>query len=199
MLDSGAGKVVFLTDLNAWDDQGDPIVPTPGSDNAVVWENIFHWASGGSSAKVYCTAKVNSLGCTPRIAFAGGASAANKAPFFVTVDQVRNNKPGLFFYRLNGAPATLPFQGGTLCVGPTNIRRTTAFSAGGNPAPANDCSGVFAIDFNAFGAGLLGGNPDPGLGVQGNAYQCQAWGRDQGFPAPNNTTLSDALDVTIGV
>ena len=38
----------------------------------------------------------------------------------------------------------------------------------------------------------------PALSVPGNTYQCQAWGRDPGFPAPNNTTLSDALDVTVG-
>lgn len=40
----GAGRVVFLTDQNAWDDFGDPTTPTPGSNNAIVWENIFQFA-----------------------------------------------------------------------------------------------------------------------------------------------------------
>ena len=40
----GAGRVVFLTDANAWDDESG-MVPPPPSNNAIVWENIFHWAA----------------------------------------------------------------------------------------------------------------------------------------------------------
>ena len=152
----------------------------------------------GAGATPYCVAKVNSLGCTPAIASSGTPSASQASGFVVRVDLVRNQKPGLYFYKSQGSRANLPFQGGTLCVGPTGIRRTPAQSAGGNPSPTNDCSGAYALDFNAFAAGAAGGNPDPGLSVPGSAYQVQAWGRDQGFPAPNNTTLSDALDVTVG-
>lgn len=46
VLGYGLGRVVFLTDMDAWDDEGDPISPTPGSNNAIVWENIFHYAIG---------------------------------------------------------------------------------------------------------------------------------------------------------
>jgi hypothetical protein len=41
---------VFLTDMDAWDSQDDPVTPTPGSNNAIVWENIFHWASQTTTA-----------------------------------------------------------------------------------------------------------------------------------------------------
>jgi hypothetical protein len=45
----GAGRVVFLTDMCAWDDagMGDPLGPFAGSNNAIVWENIFWYACGG--------------------------------------------------------------------------------------------------------------------------------------------------------
>jgi hypothetical protein len=40
----GSGRVVFLTDMDAWDDDiDDPVTPLAGSNNAIVWENIFHW------------------------------------------------------------------------------------------------------------------------------------------------------------
>jgi hypothetical protein len=42
------------------------------------------------------------------------------------------------------------------------------------------------------------GSPDPALLAPGNIYRIQAWGRDQGFAAPDNTSLSNALQVPIG-
>ena len=42
----GLGRVVFLTDMDAWDDFGNDAKPLimPGSENAIVWENIFEYA-----------------------------------------------------------------------------------------------------------------------------------------------------------
>ncbi|MEN6426224.1 MAG: hypothetical protein ABFE13_12725 [Phycisphaerales bacterium] len=48
----GAGRVVFLTDMDAWDSAGDSVSPIAGSNNAIVWENIFHYACGGGTPAV---------------------------------------------------------------------------------------------------------------------------------------------------
>ena len=167
----------------------------PGDTNG--FRDIFASTIGGDFTS-YCVAKVNSLGCTPTISGVGNPGATNAFPFVVSISQVRNQKTGLLLYAPNGVQSAQPFQGGTLCVGGSAIKRTPALFSGGSALPTSDCSGVYSIDFNAFAAGLLGGNPSPALAVPGNIYQCQAWGRDPGFPAPNNSTLSDALDVTIG-
>jgi hypothetical protein len=68
-------------------------------------------------------------------------------------------------------------------------------SSGGHAAPINDCSGVFAIDMNAFASGHLGGNPSPALLVPGTAVCCQWWSRDKG--ASFDTSLSNALSYLV--
>jgi hypothetical protein len=143
----------------------------------------------------YCTPKINSLGCVPSIASTGKASAAAPIAHTITGSNVRNNKAGLLFYGVTGRAST-PFQGGFLCV-KAPVKRTPAGNSGGNPVPANDCSGVYSIDMNAFAQGLLGGTPLPALLVPGTIVDCQWWGRDPGFPAPNNTTLTDALEYVV--
>ena len=146
-----------------------------------------------SSVTVYCTAKINSLGCTPSIGASGGASATAGNGFLVTGIEIRNNKDGFLFYGVNGA-AAVPFLGGTKCVS-APIRRTPLQSSGGAPAPAEDCSGIYALDMNAFAVGAAGGNPLPALTTPGTVVHCQWWGRDPGFIA----TLSDGLTYTIGL
>ena len=145
----------------------------------------------------YCAAKVNSLGCVPSIRAGGclGASATNTHAFTVSCSNVRNNKAGLMLYGLGGR-ALIPFQGGTLCVA-LPIRRTPAQFAGGTPPPANDCTGFYSVDMNAFAAGQLGGSPDPALRNVGSVVATQFWGRDQGFPPPMNTMLSDGLEYVV--
>ena len=146
---------------------------------------------------VYCTPKVNSLGCIPSIGSTGCASASNAGPFVVAASQIRNQKVGLLLYGANGR-AAVPFGGGVLCVnGP--VKRSVGASSGGSPLPVSDCSGVYALDMNAFAVGALGGNPLPALTVPGTVVDSQWWGRDPGFPAPNNVTLSDALEYVVGI
>jgi len=144
----------------------------------------------------YCTGKVNSLGCMPAMSHLGTPSATASSGFTVRATNVRNQKQGLLFYGVNG-PAALPFQGGTLCVA-SQIKRTGAVNSGGSPVSTADCTGIYAIDMNTFAAGLLGGNPLPALQQVGTLVYCQFWGRDPGFPPPNNTALSNALQYTVG-
>lgn len=144
---------------------------------------------------VYCTAKTNSLGCIPSIAYLGIASATASSGFLLHAEAVINVKPGLLLYGNSGRAAT-PFQGGTLCVS-APLQRSSLIHSGGNPLP-NDCTGTYVIDLNSFARGLLGGSPAPFLGLQGTVVNAQFWGRDNGFPAPDASTLSNAVEFVVG-
>ncbi len=135
---------------------------------------------------VYCTAKVNSLGCTPSIAFSGTPSASAAAPFTVSASQLLNQKTSLLFY--GSAAASAPFQGGTLCV-QTPLRRTLAQSTGGSPG-GNDCSGAPTLNFNA----VIQAGADPLLVVGATVFG-QYYYRD---PAASFTVgLSNAVSFQI--
>jgi len=138
---------------------------------------------------VYCTAKVNSKGCLPAIAFSGTPSASLAQPFTISASNVINNKAGLFIYSLSGRD-NLPFQGGILCL-QQPIRRTTPQVSAGNPPP-DDCSGSYAIDFNAW----IQSGIDPLL-VPGRMVDGQYWSRDPA--SPSGTGLSDAVEFVIGL
>ncbi|MBI5434027.1 MAG: VCBS repeat-containing protein [Planctomycetes bacterium] len=137
----------------------------------------------------YCTAKTNSLGCTPTLAATGAPSASSPSGFRIVATDVLAKKTGLFFYGTSGQVAAA-FQGGTLCVkGP--ITRTALQNSGGNLAPT-DCSGSYEFDFNTHVASGV----DPSL-VAGTHVDGQFWSRDPGFSAPNNTGLTRAIDFTL--
>jgi hypothetical protein len=173
------------------------VFANPGYGAFPVYDYTFRTYSGSTCTApvTYCTAKVNSLGCTPAISFTGASSAAAVSGFAVKASNVRNNKSGLLFYGTTGR-AGVPFQGGTLCV-KSPVKRTPASVSGGTPAPANDCTGVYSIDMNCFASGNCGGSPLPALIVPGTIVDCEWWGRDPGFPAPNNTTLTNGLHFTM--
>jgi len=143
----------------------------------------------------YCTAKVNSAGCLPRIAAIGIPSASAQAGFVVQADRVLNLKSGLLFYGVSGKAST-PFAGGTLCV-KAPVKRAVPVSSGGSPPPSVDCSGLYRLDLNAFASGQLGGSPASGLSVPGTTVYCQWYGRDPGYPQPANVQLSDAVEYRV--
>jgi hypothetical protein len=77
------------------------------------------------------------------------------------------------------------------------VRRAPVQNSFGAPAPTQDCSGFYSLDWSAFTGGQLGGSPSSVLQVPGTIVQNQWWGRDPGFPAPFNTMLSDAIEFTV--
>ncbi len=176
------------TTIFSLDTAGNP----PGSLNSV-WR--VRALGQGPTYYVYCAGKVNSIGCLPQLVATGVPQASAFTGFLVNGTNVRNQKVGLLLYGTTGL-TVIPFQGGHLCVN-SPIKRSVSRTSGGSPLPASDCTGVYGIDMNAFAQGLYGGSPLVALLAPGTQVNCQWWGRDPGFPAPNNSTLTNALEYTI--
>jgi len=157
------------------------------SQGSVPAVGLARYTNPCTAVRAYCTAKVNSLGCTPQVGWTGTPSAASSAPFTITAADVLNHKSGVFFFGVNGRIAQ-PFLGGTLCVR-APVVRTPARSSGGSSG-ASDCSGVLSIDFAPFLEPTLGTGLAPGVGVQG-----QWWYRDP--QASFTVGLSDALEFLV--
>jgi hypothetical protein len=132
---------------------------------------------------VYCTGKVNSLGCTPAIAASGAPDHTGATAFDISAANILGNKYGHLFYGVAG-PAALPFKGGTLCVAQP-IRRTAAQFSGG---AASTCTGTYHFDFNQYCAS----GTNPAL-LPGTTVWAQYWSFDPGFAPPNRASYSDAI------
>ena len=153
---------------------------------ATYGRGIWDYAIPPGASTTYCTAKVNSQGCTPEMIFSGTPSATSASPYTLGAISVLNNKSGLLFY--GSLQSSNAFQGGIKCVGaPT--KRTSIQSSGGNPPP-DDCTGLYAFDFNA----RIQSGIDPNL-APGAVVYAQYWSRDPG--APYTTGLTDAVCFTI--
>lgn len=136
----------------------------------------------------YCSSKLGSTGCAPTIAAEGFPSPTAPSGYTIRASSVRNQSAGTLVFSLNGR-AQSPFGGGTLCVA-APWARTTLQHSGGTGLPAQDCSGAWQLDFNAWMSSHF-------TLPAGTLVQCQWLGRDPGFAAPNNWALSNALDFTI--
>ncbi len=151
--------------------------------------NIARWSDPCAALATYCTAKVNSQGCTPAIGWSGEPALSQLAttPFEIHATNVVNQKNGLLFYSTDGRRAA-PFQGGVLCVA-APLRRTPFRSSAGSPTGA-DCTGVLSLDFSPW---LTRAN-DPTLEL-GLIVDAQWWYRDPA--SPSTTGLSNAIELEI--
>jgi hypothetical protein len=118
----------------------------------------------------YCTAKVNSQGCTPRIESTGFPSPTHTSAFLIRATSVISGKPGLLLYSY--ASAATSFQGGFLCLTAPVSRIGVGSSSGGPPPPL--CAGTYSYDFND----RVRSGVDPGL-IPGKDVFAQYWQRDQ--------------------
>ena len=194
----GGGELFKIVELNQIDCNGNGTADTCdlASGNSLdVNINGIPDECEGAPPFAFCSGKFTAGGCAPTMAFTGYSSATKGFGFIVKGNGSINNKNGLLLYSING-PASTPFQGGVLCVN-TPIKRTPGVNSGGSPAPADDCTGVFAIDFNAFAVGALGGTPLAALQIPGTNVTAQWWGRDPGYPAPNNSQLANGLQFQV--
>ena len=142
-----------------------------------------------SAATAYCVAKVNSLGCTPRITASGAASASGGAgSFVISAEDVITHQPGLLLY--GSAPAAVPFAGGMRCVASPFVR-VGVQGSGGAPG-ADDCSGAYAYDMGE----RIASGADPLLAA-GTTVYAQWWMRDAGA-SPDPVGLTGGLAFTIG-
>ncbi|MCK6447182.1 MAG: hypothetical protein L6Q99_12400 [Planctomycetes bacterium] len=128
----------------------------------------------------YCTAKVNSLGCTPTVASTGTPSVLNCSSnaFTLSASGLLGNKNGLWFYGTNGLNG-VAFQGGHLCI-KLPIKRLNVLNTGGQ---GSACNGTLSTDFNA----RICSGSDTAL-VAGTLVGTQCWSRDPASPSTTNLT-----------
>jgi hypothetical protein len=180
-LHNGFGMALASGDTDG-DGLRDLLVAEPFDDQNGANCGAVHVYSIVRAPTVYCSAQVNSLGCTPSISSTGTASASSPQSFDIRATSVINNVSGLLYYSF--APQSTPYYGGTLCARQP-LTRTNVQNSGGNTG-ASDCSGTFTFDFNA----LAQSGADPAL-VAGKQVFAQYWSRDAQAPSHRNTT--DAL------
>lgn len=134
----------------------------------------------------YCTAKTNSRGCTPSIAWSGQTSLSGPDDLTVTATSVLSSQFGMFFF--GRAPSSTPWLGGTLCVS-SPLERTPVQLSTGTPPPS-DCTGTYSIALPHAWLALHGFAP-------GTTLYGQWFSRDPGFAPPANVGLTDAVAISV--
>jgi hypothetical protein len=141
---------------------------------------------GVPSPLTYCTAKLNSVQCTPTLVYTGWPTMSGADDFRVGAVQILNHRYAkLVWSRSTNA---VPFHGGTLCVLPP-AARTPVLDPGGTPLPSWDCTGVY---WHHFSYAYLASK---GVAA-GDTIYIQFSGRDPLFSPPYNHSLSAGLQVT---
>lgn len=152
-----------------------------------VQQLVFFEQVGPEVPSNYCVGKVNSQSCLPFITTKGIPSMTSLEPFWLEGRNIINQQPGILMY--SDTLASIPFEGGTLCVG-VPIVRTDPVSSGGTSLPAVDCTGKLLFDM----MDEIQNSGEPILFI-GNTLYTQWWYRDPA--SPSGTGLTDAVQFLI--
>jgi hypothetical protein len=178
-VDEAAGDLRLLASSPCID-AGDPASP-PDLDGSRADMGAFPFHPiYGPAPEIQCAGKINSQGCVPYMGHNGAPASLSRGLFVVYGRNERANTYGLLVWSLQGA--SIPFQGGVLCVGSPRWR--TSLQSSGSVVAGAACPGEFSF---AWTAAYLAST---GLGV-GARVHCQFWGRDAADPL--GSSLTDAL------
>lgn len=135
-------------------------------------------------AEIYCVAKVNSAGGTPRMQWKGRPSATGSDDFHLWATDVMGNETGLFLYGF--AAGNTPFFGGTLCIG-GSLKRSPVLTTSGTK---HLCNGRLDFHMTQSYMALQGLTP-------GTKVHAQGWYRDPSHPDGTGVGLTDAISFEI--
>ena len=141
----------------------------------------------------YCTAGTSASGCRATMSTTGVPSATAASGFALSASNVEGGKGGVFFLGVSGRQS-LAWGGGSSfqCVAPP-ISRLGVLPGNG---ARGTCDGSLGLDLNAAwcpGCPQAAKNPGPGAVVQ-----AQLWYRDPLNSSGPTTSLSDAIEFTVG-
>jgi hypothetical protein len=120
----------------------------------------------------------------------GIASATASSGFELSATNVEGKSSGIFYFGANGRQATTWGNGTSYqCVVPP-VRRTGLLKGTG---ASGSCGGVFTEDLNARWTAKPAHNPGAGAVVQ-----AQLWHRDPMSTSNLTTSLSNAVEFTVG-
>jgi hypothetical protein len=166
-------------------DRGDPADIDPDGSRIDIGAYPFEPDYCGPFGK-YCSAKTNSQGCPPEIAWSGNPSLSGPDDFLVTASQELNHRSGFLLWSTTSASNFV--LGGILCV--AAFKRTPSQDSGGTALPTIDCSGHYQYHFShAY--------MDKHQLIVGTTVYVQYFARDPFHVDGTGTSLSDALKFTI--
>lgn len=130
----------------------------------------------------YCTAKVTTSGCLPRIESVGYPSVSNGS-FALRATRLEQSLPGVMIWATS--PASIPFQNGTICVGApiTRANSTPVASAFGATSCWADAWFYFTPAYRALNGFSAG-----------QTLYAQFWARDTADPF--GSSLTDGMQFT---
>ena len=141
----------------------------------------------------YCVPATSASGCQPQIETSGSPSATAGEGFCVAASRLEGGKNGLMFYGVGGRQSmpwgSLASCTGSQCVTPPVTRTPLQNSAG----TLTSCDGQLLEDLNQYWAANPGKNPGAGAVVQ-----AQFWYRDALNPCPKGSSMSEAVEFSVG-